>query len=1421
MAVNMAHMGAGGAQKQSRMGNSQLMGVVYHQLASTTGPTLPWHSQIIIQTRVGHVMNIITNTSLATPGSDSNQVVAMGLQYERDAYNGSPDKATYDKRIQARINELFAIRQANEHNLQNTLSAQAAAQHQAQSQAQMIANQQNIKMRMGQPPQQGFQNLPQHMQPSQIRQPGQPGMPMGTPNGFMMNPNQQSLQQQMGGQMQPQVPMQSPMANLSQQDRMRMTQLAINKFQSIPLAQRDQMRNMVQSKMSPQQLNQLLQQKQDPLMFFLQNQIANSTKQSQAAMAMQGQPQRQMAHAGQQMPNGANGEYGQFSNVESIMNQQKAGFQAQQEGQTVVPASSSAGRTATPQPVGSLPGTTQAPGQTGLPHQMPQHFNHQPAQQLKMDQRAADQRAAQTQAQIRAQAHAKQQMQQGQPGGFNGVGVSQSPGMSTLNAPVRRPPMGLGQAEQHPQMGPANGPFGNQMLDPRFNQMGQRPGMGGNGMNRNQLLQAMVSQLPPETRNQILSQPADKLNAMLMQWIQSKKAGQMAGRPQPQLGQPAPGNPMNQFNPGMNNVGQQATSGLPMNQPNQQSFQQQLNNRLNNPNAPQGMDQRVLMDNMLIPARVLESLKPHVPQGELLPELKKWGHLRQWITSKNLNPQMVQSLFSFQALQFNSILSKNPSLGNGALPGTQPNVPQPGANQPGVTAPNMAGLNPNTVITPEELAHLRNHEKFRGMSDEQIRQVAARIKMQQRAKAQAGQGQVPPQGTPASQPANAMPTATSQVGNGANGTQRQQNTATDDATANSAGPGRSNKQTQNGRAVTNTPMGSAQKSGTKRPSTDEVVEIPNPATTTAQRPPSQQQNKVPIGATAPQIPHFTAQQLANMAPEQRMKYEAMMKSRQPPGAASAAAAAASNTPEMVQLRAIGQEQHLASAQEQLPDIPMTPKQYEDVKQRILSLVAEMSKLSKVLGRWYTYTRDDGRARLFFKMRLHLLKQFVNSSDLTVLKPTLSISAPGLDEMKSMLESMAKDVAKLKKDQDQQNATAPQVAPTQSAISTGQPAPLSAANLEKNTQALNKAHQRNSSKAGQPPAAPTTAQPPFSFGAQSPNGHPIYVGQPTVTQDNLHLPARKRAKIGNQTGSSSNGPSANASPQVSKLTSPEMIKRSASADSKQARKFPCTEPNCEFNSIGFATEEARCKHMDEEHIWPAEDPQKFAAENLAKVLGLDADDKSKKSQPSNPQSQAAAGRPEPASTARGTPMGRQESGPGSKSHEVLKSVALKTGTPKQDPVQKSSDNTAPAGGGMLTAGSKIEANGATIDPHDLFTVGGVEIGGGGAISDMSVYRAITPRDTPESSKDSAASEAISDLSDGVALNVNVSIDMGFDTWHPFDGHRFHDAAQSKAEPGIFDDMSGTYLDLNWDEVHIDFDKPFVLDTSMFSMDIAEC
>ncbi|KAK8061180.1 hypothetical protein PG997_015401 [Apiospora hydei] len=306
--------------------------------------------------------NSISNSFLALPQLETEQLVHTGINFEREAFQTSPDKSNsrqpnYESKVSQRIQELFRKRQANEQHLQNSLNQQAAAQAHAQAQAQMFMNQNamhQMSRGMVQPSPQGFQHLQQPMQASPIpQQPQQPGMGMPNMGGNPMNPNMHAMQ--MGAS--PMHPQGAPQMNVNAippQARAKAHQLALAKLQTTPEEQKRQLRAMVQSKMSPHHLQRLQQEGQDPLLVFFQNQMLMQAagKGTQPnmhpnagmnpAMQMQAQQQRNMNQAGQQHGS----DLGPFSN--EIINQQKAGMLAQEAGQMVVPASIGPGRNATP-----------------------------------------------------------------------------------------------------------------------------------------------------------------------------------------------------------------------------------------------------------------------------------------------------------------------------------------------------------------------------------------------------------------------------------------------------------------------------------------------------------------------------------------------------------------------------------------------------------------------------------------------------------------------------------------------------------------------------------------------------------------------------------------------------------------------------------------------------------------------------------------------------------------------------------------------------------------------------------------------------------------------------------------------------------------------------------------------------------------
>ena len=408
-----------------------------------------------------------------------------------------------------------------------------------------------------------------------------------------------------------------------------------------------------------------------------------------------------------------------------------------------------------------------------------------------------------------------------------------------------------------------------------------------------------------------------------------------------------------------------------------------------------------------------------------------------------------------------------------------------------------------------------------------------------------------------------------------------------------------------------------------------------------------------------------------------------------------------------------------------------------------------------------------------------------------------------------------------------SAAVPTAAQTQAAAQASQQAPLNPANLEKHTQALNKMHQRSNSKSGQAPSAPTTTQPTFQFGTQmSPTGQPTYFNKPAVTQDTLIPPpqARKKAKTGPQQASSPAIAQSGPSPQV-KAASPE-LKRLPQTEQPKAPARPvlvCPDAKCDMHTTGFATKEALDAHYHEQHVKPFEDPMKFMEETLTKALGLDAEGRriskggpAEASQPSAPAMKPSGSRHGQSlvkAEAVSTPMSRDVSRKGAESKGTPgngKSAQVKLeNTPKPTMRQELDQPQAPTTDDPW-------AN-STVDPQALLaTFAPLMPMINGQFSTFSPHRSQTPNDTPESSKDSGASEPNSDISERALIDIDLKwtpLDLDADLLVGLDG------CSMDTGGGLLGDGGSEFP--SWDELESEFskydhDKPFELDSSLYYM-----
>ena len=477
----------------------------------------------------------------------------------------------------------------------------------------------------------------------------------------------------------------------------------------------------------------------------------------------------------------------------------------------------------------------------------------------------------------------------------------------------------------------------------------------------------------------------------------------------------------------------------------------------------------------------------------------------------------------------------------------------------------------------------------------------------------------------------------------------------------------------------------------------------------------------------------------------------------------------------------------------------------------------------------------------------MVRQFHDGERLSQPKEALTITPLEIQKGRDVMRSITKDCqAAFAKSHQATNAAQPQA--QQSGVPGGGQAPLSAENLKAQNAALNnKAQQQQrqqqhnagpkTTQAQEPPApvvqAQAAAMHQFQMGATSPHGQPNYMNK--AKDMNLHIPPKKRAKLNHQ----QNQPQAPAagrqqpSPRATKATAPEPKKQETKAQTPKPT-FSCTEIDCDNV---FPTEEARDAHMQAEHIQPRENPLKFFQENLASTLGLDLDgnvlgDVSAASQGTAQPGAAVMSATQskqgqtPASFAatpmsRGPSMNRSASGTGPKAQ-----LGSKAGGKAKDDRAKAGDSkdaVTDKAGSAPKSGMTTDPYANCINPKTLFSgVPGFDYVAGGTFTDPSVYRALTPNDTPESSKDSGSSEPNTDLPEfGADLDTH---------WQPLDDGFMMDLGNINMDSlgtGGVDDLEKSLLlnaqgsvpgaDICWEDANIDFDKPFTFDDRLYTMD----
>jgi hypothetical protein len=192
--------------------------------------------------------------------------------------------------------------------------------------------------------------------------------------------------------------------------------------------------------------------------------------------------------------------------------------------------------------------------------------------------------------------------------------------------------------------------------------------------------------------------------------------------------------------------------------------------------------------------------------------------------------------------------------------------------------------------------------------------------------------------------------------------------------------------------------------------------------------PSQQQSPQPNQTPRPQnvpVPNAMAQIAALQTNGQKQPSVTPEQTRPEPQPANNRAQPNQAMNEIVgRLRALGLETKQQSIQEVMPDIPMTPQEHSEMATKLQRIVVEMGKIGRTLINRYHITRDDARARIFFRtvsskpntmtytnstQRWRILKQFADDEKMSILKDAFSIRSSEIDHARDLLESMAKDL----------------------------------------------------------------------------------------------------------------------------------------------------------------------------------------------------------------------------------------------------------------------------------------------------------------------------------------------------------------------------------------------------------------------------
>ncbi|KAL1846939.1 hypothetical protein Plec18170_008907 [Paecilomyces lecythidis] len=1160
-----------------------------------------------------------------------------------------------------------------------------------------------------------------------------------------------------------------------------------------------------------------------------------------------------------------------IGNVENIQGQQADGLRSQEAGQLVVPASTSQ---MNPQqfagPQGIFPGGQQL-GQNGQPNanrSMNPHFlaqqqhlqNAQNVQQERIQQAAQFQAQSQAQAHARAQAAQKAQMAMSQAGQANPqipqTMAQASPAMPMLNRPLgpQMSPVQVGAQPRPQSRAPGMG-----QQPPGVQSMPGQPTM----QNRPQIPPG----LPPGVQEQLSQMTPEQINSFLMnhrrnQAMARANAAQQSMSMQPNLSHTGQTSQMSNGQMG-NDPNMRAAMGLqqqlsgmggaqaqnqmlPGQQMSLQQRQQQQQNELQKlqflRSQNGGMDitpeQMREVDRWPFPPSILNSnnMTSPVPKN-----VKTWGQLKQWAAQ---NPHLLggvdlPKLLTLQRLHFAQALSQgrdaNRNMEQGGQIHGMPMANFQGPQQPFMTPQNFqpsqqqqppinmaAAMRPITA-NDVQMARQRLGAQAQNYTDEQLRELLHRnrqkhiMQAQRNAAAQAfAQQQALNQGQPTQQPQQqpaSAPQTTPQM-------KQQQPVPQQTPQANA--------KSQVTAAAKNVKASPAKAASKKRPSSDEVTEVPPPKTQPVSQPSASQ------APAAPARPNITREHLASMTPQQRAQLEAQMRRQtRAPITKAVAEEAWNHLPE--KLRLLYAEISKNAPPPEPVNIP--PEQKAVMAQQLRECTDMLGRMDTLVQWFAKIPGQEKYVRSLLGMRIQLMRQF-KDPDWTI-NDYFTISPEALTQTINQIKKLF--TAMITKVQSQPGAQRAAQQGAAAATSATQPAnqpKLNATNLQQ-LQQQEEALQR-AKRASNPsvPPAPTAPQAPFALGAPSPQGVPQAYGPGGLTPDKLKLPPTKKRKQSHGTAPSTPAQGQAAAAAASKAQGAKQPPADVNKAPALVGPFKCAETECEYHQKGFVTQAALDKHVGESHkVEQIGDPLEFALESF-RVLSQDKE-KSGAQEPkvsaAAPDMQRAVSKPGIAglkqdikgdgatpATVGTTPMGRVSSQVGPKStspaSNQLQTPRTISGKPLAGRPAGSKEERKEGGKTSVQVASPEDAT--AKDPwadstvsleaiHDTFMDFGDDSLHGLGFDPLEEFlnaEAFGPNpseDTPDSVETAAVTQTPKDAEPSKDVDVKIG-GVSDDSWIPADWINL----PSHVEGELDVLMNDRWEDLNWDTIdHKDPELPF--------------